>query len=127
MGRPLFVLFFECAKEEAERRFLRRRLVGRESDGAALFKKQYQQFEELNIAILAHYKGKGVLVEVGPLRKCVQSILMVFRLTRLVRLMSRTRLYCPHRRQEMSEISTLEVCQSDYCYNGHYAAHPDTV
>jgi adenylate kinase family enzyme len=68
IGNPTLVLFFHCPEEEAERRFLSRKLTGRESDDTQLFKKRYQEFSKQNRSILDYYRTRGILIEASSSR-----------------------------------------------------------
>jgi adenylate kinase family enzyme len=64
IGNPLLVLFFDCPKDTAQRRFLTRRLAGREGDDERTFQKRYQEFTKLNPEIAEMYRRRGILLEV---------------------------------------------------------------
>ncbi|OCL04021.1 P-loop containing nucleoside triphosphate hydrolase protein, partial [Glonium stellatum] len=65
IGSPALVLFFDCPEHIAEKRFLSRRLAGREADDDQTFKKRYREFSELNLSIVENYHAKGILLKVS--------------------------------------------------------------
>ncbi|PVH91016.1 P-loop containing nucleoside triphosphate hydrolase protein, partial [Periconia macrospinosa] len=65
IGSPVLVLFFDCPEEVAKKRFLTRKLVGREADDDWTFRKRYQEFTKLNPSIVEYYRTRGVLLAVG--------------------------------------------------------------
>jgi adenylate kinase family enzyme len=60
-GPPFRVLFFDCPRELAEARFLKRRRSA--DDSAEVFRKRYDEFERLNGEIMEIYKDIVVRVD----------------------------------------------------------------
>ncbi|UKZ50353.1 hypothetical protein TrVGV298_004611 [Trichoderma virens] len=60
---PAVVLFFDCPRKQAEIRVLNRK-QGREGDNAETFGKRYDEFQELNPSLLAHYGEAGKLITI---------------------------------------------------------------
>jgi adenylate kinase family enzyme len=48
----------------AEKRFLTRKISGRESDDGRTFMKRYQEFTQLNPGIVDNYRTRGILLAV---------------------------------------------------------------
>ncbi|KAL7930790.1 P-loop containing nucleoside triphosphate hydrolase protein [Trichoderma chlorosporum] len=81
---PAVVLFFDCPREQAETRVLKRN-QGREGDNAETFKKRYDEFEELNPSLLAHYEEMGKLITIdtsGYTRSSYSTLMNVLRVSR---------------------------------------------
>lgn len=57
------MLFFDCRKEVAARRFLVRKIPGRE-DNKELFDRRCKEFTELNPQIVRLYESRGILLKV---------------------------------------------------------------
>ncbi|KAF3445323.1 hypothetical protein FNV43_RR10499 [Rhamnella rubrinervis] len=51
---PAFVLFFDCAEEEMEKR-----LLGREDDNIETIRKRFKVFLESSLPVIQHYESKG--------------------------------------------------------------------
>lgn len=64
VGNPKLVLLFDCPESIAEKRFLTRKLPGRETDDIQTFRKRYHEFRRLNPGIVASYEKKGILLKV---------------------------------------------------------------
>ena len=60
---PILVLFFNCPKEIAKRRYLIHNLKGREADDEAMFEKRYREYVPENEHIVREYRERGLLVE----------------------------------------------------------------
>lgn len=59
------VLLFDCDEKTAERRFLTRKLPGRESDDASLFTRRYREFAVENAQITSVYQERDLLITVS--------------------------------------------------------------
>ncbi|XP_010274607.1 PREDICTED: UMP-CMP kinase 3-like isoform X1 [Nelumbo nucifera] len=55
---PEFVLFFDCAEEEMERRLLNRN-QGREDDNIDTIRKRFKVFVESSLPVVEHYESMG--------------------------------------------------------------------
>ncbi|KAM0254373.1 hypothetical protein ACHAQJ_006842 [Trichoderma viride] len=60
---PVFVLFFDCPRDLAEKRVVDRK-QGREGDNIETFRKRHDEFLELNPPLLHHYEETGNLITV---------------------------------------------------------------
>ncbi|KAF2222316.1 adenylate kinase-domain-containing protein, partial [Elsinoe ampelina] len=63
IGDPKFVLLFDCPEDEAKRRYLTRRLEGRD-DTEALFDKRFAEFKDKLGPIVAYYQLEGKIMTV---------------------------------------------------------------
>lgn len=57
------MLYFDCPGSEAKRRYLTRKLEGRDENGA-VFEKRFQEFQQKNGQIVEHYAKQGKLIKV---------------------------------------------------------------
>ncbi|PSK42131.1 hypothetical protein B9Z65_4045 [Elsinoe australis] len=63
LGEPKLVLYFDCPGSEAKRRYLTRKLEGRD-ENEAVFEKRFQEFQQKNGQIVEHYAKQGKLIKI---------------------------------------------------------------
>lgn len=61
--RPHLVLFFDCPRDIAEKRYLTRALPGRDSD-LKVFTRRYEEFARMNPPLVQEYAESGILLTV---------------------------------------------------------------
>ncbi|KAJ6940086.1 UMP-CMP kinase 3-like [Populus alba x Populus x berolinensis] len=69
---PAFVLFFNCPKEEMERRILSRN-QGREDDNTETIRKRFNVFLESSLPVVEYYESKGKVRKVDA-AKSVEEV-----------------------------------------------------
>ncbi|XP_050282667.1 UMP-CMP kinase 3-like [Quercus robur] len=77
---PAFVLFFDCPKEEMERRLLSRN-QGREDDNIETIRKRFKVFLESSLPVIEHYTAREKVrkIDAGrPVEQVFESVKAVF-------------------------------------------------
>ncbi|KAF3445653.1 hypothetical protein FNV43_RR10829 [Rhamnella rubrinervis] len=77
---PAFVLFFDCAEEEMEKRLLGRN-QGREDDNIETIRKRFKVFLESSLPVIQHYESKGKVrkIDAGrPVEEVFESVKAIF-------------------------------------------------
>jgi len=77
---PAFVLFFDCSKEEMERRLLSRN-QGREDDNIETIRKRFNVFLESSLPVIEHYDSRGKVRKIDaarPVEEVFESVKAVF-------------------------------------------------
>ncbi|GMN61996.1 hypothetical protein TIFTF001_031085 [Ficus carica] len=77
---PAFVLFFDCAKEEMERRLLSRN-QGREDDNIETIRKRFKVFLESSLPVVEYYDSKGKVRKIDaarPIGEVFESVKAIF-------------------------------------------------
>ena len=66
IGKPKFVLYFECTNELLEKRLLKRgETSGRADDNMESIKKRFKTFLEQSYPVIEHYQKEGRLVKIS--------------------------------------------------------------
>lgn len=77
---PAFVLFFDCPKEEMERRLLSRN-QGREDDNIETIRKRFKVFLESSLPVIEHYTAREKVrkIDAGrPVEEVFESVKALF-------------------------------------------------
>ncbi|KAK9153880.1 hypothetical protein Sjap_001360 [Stephania japonica] len=77
---PEFVLFFNCAEEEMERRLLNRN-EGRVDDNIETIRKRFKVFVESSLPVIEHYNSKGKVhkIDAGkPVSEVFEDVKAIF-------------------------------------------------
>lgn len=77
---PEFVLFFDCAKEEMERRLLNRN-QGRDDDNIDTIRKRFMVFLESSLPVINYYNTKGKVRKIDaakPIEEVFEDVKAVF-------------------------------------------------